>query len=57
MDSQTNDNSKTQTATFVKPEGKQPNVNTQKKTEDVLNTKGLSFQDFNLSHDVQLVSD
>jgi hypothetical protein len=56
MDAPTNNNSQPQTSTFVRPEGKQPNVNTQKKTEDVLNTKGLSFSDFNLSNDVQLVS-
>ena len=33
----------------------QPNVDTRVKTEDVTNTKGLSFRDFNLSKDVQLV--
>ena len=54
MDSPTNNNNQEQT--FVKPEGKQPNVNTQKKTEDVTNTKGLAFTDFELSNDVQLVS-
>ena len=54
MDSPTNNNNYEQT--FVKPEGKQPNVNTQKKTEDVTNTKGLAFTDFELSNDVQLVS-
>lgn len=36
------------------PAGKQPNVNTQKKTEDVLNTKGLTFDSFNLSQEVHL---
>lgn len=41
---------------FVRPPGKQPNVNTQMKTEDVTNTKGMSFNDFNLSQDLQLVS-
>lgn len=41
---------------FVPPPGKQPNVNTQKKTEDVLNTKGLSFEDFNLSQEMHMVS-
>ena len=54
MDSPTNNNNQEQT--FVKPEGKQPNVNTQKKTEDVTNTKGMAFTDFDLSNDVQLVS-
>jgi hypothetical protein len=41
---------------FVPPAGKQPNVNTQKKTEDVLATKGLSFEDFNLSQELHMVS-
>ena len=33
----------------------QPNVDTRVKTEDVTNTKGLSFRDFNLGKDIQLV--
>ena len=41
---------------FIRPEGKQPNVNTKKKTEDVTNTKGLTFADLNLSAELQLVS-
>lgn len=49
MDKQTSNNSKTE---FVKPAGEQPNVNKQKKTEDVTNTKGMHFSDFNLSSDL-----
>lgn len=33
-----------------------PAKDTRIKTTDVTNTKGLSFQDFNLSKEVQLVS-
>jgi hypothetical protein len=33
----------------------QPNVDTRVKTEDVTNTKGLAFRDFNLGKDIQLV--
>jgi len=40
---------------FVPPPGKQPNVNRQQKTEDVTNTKGMSFSDFRLSEELQLV--
>ena len=35
---------------------KQPNVDKRVKTEDVTNTKGLTFKDFNLSQELQLVS-
>lgn len=54
MNTQETNNS--QTTLFQRPPGKQPNVNTQKKTEDVTNTKGLTFNDFKLSQEVQLVS-
>lgn len=40
---------------FLPPPGQQPNVNTQKKTDDVLNTTGMSFEDFNISQDLHLV--
>lgn len=53
MDTPTTDNRQPEArGVFMPPAGKQPNVNTQKKTEDVTNTKGLSFNDFELSHDV-----
>lgn len=55
MNTTATDNSQP-TTLFQRPAGKQPNVNTQKKTEDVTNTKGLTFNDFNLSQEVQLVS-
>jgi len=49
------DNQTNSTVTkFVAPAGAQPNVNTQKKTEDVTNTKGMAFDDFNLSQEVHL---
>jgi hypothetical protein len=41
---------------FVPPPGQQPNVNRQQKTEDVTNTKGMSFSDFGLGEELQLVS-
>ena len=41
---------------FVPPQGKQPNVNTQQKTTDVTATKGMSFSDFGLGSELQLVS-
>jgi hypothetical protein len=40
----------------VPPSGQQPNVNKQQKTEDVTNTKGMSFSDFGLGEELQLVS-
>jgi hypothetical protein len=40
----------------VPPPGQQPNVNKQQKTEDVTNTKGMSFSDFGLGQELQLVS-
>ncbi len=49
----TQNNSKSETSTvFIPPAGPQPNVNTQKKTEDVTNTKGYTFNDFNLSKEL-----
>ena len=35
---------------------KQPNVDSRVKTEDVMNTKGLTFKSFGLSDEVQFVS-
>ena len=35
---------------------KQPNVDNRVKTEDVMNTKGLTFKSFGLSEEVQFVS-
>ena len=35
---------------------KQPNVDNRHKTEDVTNTKGLTFKSFGLSDEVQFVS-
>ena len=35
---------------------KQPNLDDRVKTEDVMNTKGLTFKSFGLSEEVQFVS-
>ena len=48
------DNSQLEEGQVVKPI--QPNVDTRFKTEDVTNTKGYQFSDFDLGKEVQLVS-
>jgi hypothetical protein len=57
MDSQSTTQTRPATAGNKLPEmpSQQPNVDTRVKTEDVTNTKGLSFRDFNLGKDIQLV--